>query len=102
MPDLHGLVIRSAERFSMVTGGVHEGFSAQENRWDSTLFKGQHVVHTARHTRASVADRGYDEVASFGQLVDDGWLGDARINEFSVVHGLYHAIFCTQSLGDVG
>ena len=77
MPDLHGLVIRIAKRCGMVTGGVHERLSAQKNRWDTTLFKSQHVVHTARHTRASVADRSNDEVAPFGQLVDDGWLGDA-------------------------
>jgi hypothetical protein len=66
MSDLRSLVIRVAKRCGMVTGGIHERLSAQENRWDATIFKGQHVVHTARHTRASVADRSDNEVASFG------------------------------------
>jgi hypothetical protein len=102
MPDLHGLVIRIAKRRGVVTGGIHEGLSTQENGWDTTIFKGQDVVHTARHTRASVADRRDDEVAAFGQFVDEGGLGNARIDEFGAVHGLCHAIFDTQSLGDVG
>jgi hypothetical protein len=88
MPDLHSLVIRIAKRCGMVTGGIHEGFSAQENRWDTTIFQGQDVVHTARHTRASISDRSDNKVAPFGQFVDDGWLRKARIDEFSMVHGL--------------
>jgi hypothetical protein len=88
MPDLHRLVIRIAKRCSMVTGGIHEGLGAQENRWDTTLFQGQDVVHTARHTRASISDRSDNKVAPFGQFVDDGWLRKARIDEFSMVHGL--------------
>ena len=88
MSDRHGLVISIAKRGGMVTGGIHEGLSAQENRWDATIFQGQDVVHTARHTRASVADRSDNKVAPFGQLVDDGRLRKARIDEFSMVHGL--------------
>jgi hypothetical protein len=88
MPDLHSLVIRIAKRCGMVTGGIHEGLSAQENRWDATIFQGQDVVHTARHTRASISDRSDNKVAPFGQFVDDGWLRKARIDEFSMVHGL--------------
>jgi hypothetical protein len=88
MPDLHSLVIRIAKRCGMVTGGIHEGLSAQENRWDTTIFQGQDVVHTARHTRASISDRSDNKVAPFGQFVDDGWLRKARIDEFSMVHGL--------------
>jgi hypothetical protein len=88
MSDLHSLVIRIAKRCGMVTGGIHEGLSAQENRWDTTIFQGQDVVHTARHTRASISDRSDNKVAPFGQFVDDGWLRKARIDEFSMVHGL--------------
>ena len=88
MPDLHSLVIRIAKRCRVVTGGIHEGLSAQENRWDTTIFQGQDVVHTARHTRASIPDRSDNKVAPFGQFVDDGWLRKARIDEFRMVHGL--------------
>jgi hypothetical protein len=95
MSDLHRLVIRIAKRRGVVTGGVHEGLSAQENGWDPTIFKVQHVVHTARHTGASVADRRDDEVAAFGQFIDDGRLRDARIDELGTVHGLCHAVFGT-------
>src|SRR6266850_3982427 len=102
MSDLHSLVTRIAKRCGVITGGIHAGFSAQANRWDATIFKGQHVVHTARHTRASVSDCSDNKVAPFGQFVDDGRLRKARIDEFSMVHGLCHAIFGTQSLGDMG
>jgi hypothetical protein len=88
MSDLHSLVIRIANRCRVVTGGIHEGLSAQENSRDAAIFQGQDVVHTARHTRASVADRSDDKVAPFGQFVDDGRLRKARIDEFSMVHGL--------------
>ena len=76
MSDLDGLVVRIAKRCGMVTGGIHEGLSTQKNRWNATIFKGQDVVHTARHARASVADCGHHEVTALGQLVDDGGLSD--------------------------
>lgn len=101
MPDGHGLVIRVAKRCSVVAGRIHEGRSAQENRGNAMLFKGQDVVHTARHARASVADCRHNEVAPFGQLVDDERLGDARIDEFGARHGLCHAILGAQPLGKV-
>ena len=101
MSDLDGLVIRTAKRCGMVTGGIHEGLSTQKNRWNATIFKDQDVVHTARHARASVTDRRHNEVAPLGQLVDNGWCRDARIDKFGVIHGLGHAIFGAQALGDV-
>jgi hypothetical protein len=101
MSNAHGLVSRVAERFGVVTGGIHEGLGAQEHRWDATIFKGQDVVHTARHARASIADRRNDEVAAFGQLIDDGGLRDARINELGSEQSLCHAVLGTQSPGDV-
>jgi hypothetical protein len=88
MSDLHGLVVSIAKGCGVVTSGVHEGLSAQENGGDAAIFKGQHVVHTARHAGASVANRRDDEVAALGQFIDDGRLCDARIDEFGVVHGL--------------
>jgi hypothetical protein len=101
MPDAHGLIVRIAKRIGVVTGGIHERLSAQEHCWDATIFKGQDVVHTARHARASIADRRYDEVAAFGQLVDDSGLRDARINELGSEQSLCHAVLGTQSRGDV-
>jgi hypothetical protein len=101
MSDLHSLVIRAAKSFGMVTGRIHEGLSAQENRWDATIFKGQDVVHTARHARASVADGSHHEVAPLGHLLHDGWRRDTRIDEFGLMHGLCHAIFGAQSRGHV-
>jgi hypothetical protein len=101
MSTKRGLVIRVATRFGVVTGGIHEGLSAQENCWDATIFEGQDVVHTVRYARASVADRRHNEVTPFGQLVDNGRLSDARIDEFGAMHGLCHAIFSAQPLGNV-
>ena len=49
MSDTHGLIVWVSKRFGVVMGGIHEGFSAQEDRRDATIFKGQDVVHTARH-----------------------------------------------------
>jgi hypothetical protein len=49
MSAMHDLAIGVAKRFGMVAGGIHEGLSAQKNCWDTTIFKSQDVVHTARH-----------------------------------------------------
>ncbi len=101
MPDTHGLVVRVSKGLGMVAGGIHEGLGAEQHSGDATIFKCQHIVHTARHARASIADRCHYEVTAFGQLVDDGGLGDARIDEFGPVQGLGHAILGSQSRGDV-
>jgi hypothetical protein len=66
MSDTHGLVIGIAEDFGMLAGGIHEGLGAEEDGRDATVLEGQDVVHTARHTGASVADSGNDEIAALG------------------------------------
>lgn len=93
MADAHRLVVRGAEGLGVLAGGVHEGLSAQQDRGDAALFEGQDVVHTARHAGASVTDGGDHEVATLGQLIDDGGIGDARIDEFGPVHGVGQAVF---------
>jgi hypothetical protein len=50
IPDLHGLVVRVATRLGVVTGGIHEGLSAQEHSGETPIFTGHGVVHSARPT----------------------------------------------------
>jgi hypothetical protein len=48
-----------------------------------------------------VTNSSHHEVGPFGQLIDDGRLRGARIDEFGAMHGLYHAICAAQSRGNV-
>jgi len=100
MADAHRLVVRAAEGLSVVAGGVHEGLGTQQHGGDAAILEGQDVVHTARHTGASVADGGDYEVATLGQRIDDGGIGDARINEFGLVHGLGQTVLCSEPRRD--
>jgi len=77
MADTYRLIIGVPIGLSMVPGRIHERLGAEEDGGDATVFEGQHVVHTARHTGASVADGGDDEIAALGQLVDDGGISHA-------------------------
>jgi hypothetical protein len=93
MADAHRLIVGIAEGFGVVAGGIHEGFSTQQHSGDAAIFEGQDIVHTARYTGASVADGGDDEIATLGQFVDDGGVGNARIDEFGAMDGLGQAVF---------
>ena len=101
MADTHGLVVRVSIGLGMLAGGIHEGFGAEQHGGDAAVFKGQYIVHTARHARASIADRRHHEVTAFGQFVDDGGLGEARIDEFGPMQSLGHAVLGAQARGDV-
>ena len=100
MADAHRLVVRGAEGLGVLAGGVHEGLSAQQDRGDAAIFEGQDVVHTARHAGASIADGGDYEVATLGQRIDVGGVGDARIDEFGPVHGLGQTVLCSEPRRD--
>jgi hypothetical protein len=40
MSDLDRPIIGTAKRFGVLTGGIHEGLGAQENRWNTTILQG--------------------------------------------------------------
>jgi hypothetical protein len=62
-----GLGHRPSSRFKYI-GNNRRG-------WNTVLFKQNTVEHTARATRASIADPGDDDIAVGGVLVDDLFVG---------------------------
>jgi hypothetical protein len=60
---------------------IHEYFRTQYNRGDTTAFEFNSIVHTARHTGASISNSRDNKVAVRCQLLQDLWLSSASINE---------------------
>jgi hypothetical protein len=65
----HDTGLRESVSYGVLGGGIHEDFRTQGDSGNTTIFKFDSIVHTARHAGASIPNGDHNKLATAGQFL---------------------------------